>query len=101
MIEKPTLQQARGSLKVDGLEEDEFLTAFGYYIVSKRIFPLLEQKPVFTEALNELTGSEGLMGLRVEGERFDLGSPSKYMQTMVDYKAARERFAQHTSQSSK
>ena len=41
------------------------------------------------------------MSSRAPPERFDLGSPSKYMQTMVDYKAARERFAQHTSQSSK
>ena len=41
IVEKPTIETARQSLRVDGLEEGEFLGWFGMHVLSPAIFDVL------------------------------------------------------------
>jgi UTP--glucose-1-phosphate uridylyltransferase len=95
--EKPTVQYAEEHLRVDGLEDDEYLTMFGQYIVSPRVFDYLQSAVdenarvstgdfQFTPALERLIKDEGIVGLLVRGHRFDIGTPQSYMHALLNFK---------------
>jgi len=90
--EKPTIDYARSNLRVPGLPEDEYLTVFGQYVISPKLFEFLEENIrnnvrergefQLTSALDRLRKEEGFMGLIIDGQRFDIGLPEYYLETL-------------------
>lgn len=95
IAEKPTLEYARQHLQVEGMESDRFLTVFGIYLLTPKIFDFLaenirnnfREKGEFqlTTCLEQLRQSEGAFGYRVKGRCFDTGMPDAYRQTLIDF----------------
>ncbi len=93
--EKPTANYAREHLAVEGLPTDRFLTVFGQYILNPRIFTLLEENIQrnmrergefqLTSCLDRLRQEEGFQACRIRGQRFDIGNPQAYQQTLQDF----------------
>jgi len=90
--EKPTVDYARNSLRIAGLSEGEYLTVFGQYIIKPRIFDYLEEnirnnvrergEYQLTSALDRLRQEDGFLGVEVRGQRFDIGLPAYYLETL-------------------
>jgi UTP--glucose-1-phosphate uridylyltransferase len=90
--EKPTVDYAQNNLRVPGLPEDEYLTVFGQYIIKPQIFDYLEEHIVnnvrergefqLTSALDRLRQEDGFLGLIVDGQRYDIGLPEYYLETL-------------------
>lgn len=90
--EKPTVDYARSNLRVPGLPPDQYLTVFGQYIISPRLFDYLEEhidhnvrergEFQLTSALDRLRQEDGFLGLVVEGRRYDIGLPQYYLETL-------------------
>lgn len=93
--EKPTVDYARSNLRVEGLTEDEYLTVFGQYIIKPQIFDYLEEhirnnirergEFQLTSALDRLRREDGFLGLMVEGQRYDIGLPLYYLETLQTF----------------
>jgi UTP-glucose-1-phosphate uridylyltransferase/mevalonate kinase len=90
--EKPTVDYARNNLRVPGLHEGEYLTVFGQYIIKPMLFDFLEENIKnnvrdrgefqLTSALDRLRKEDGFLGLMIEGQRFDIGLPEYYLETL-------------------
>jgi UTP--glucose-1-phosphate uridylyltransferase len=95
--EKPTTDYARSHLRVAGLPEDEYLTVFGQYVLTPRLFDILEEhihnnvrergEFQLTSALDRLRQDEGFEGVIVDGRRFDIGLPDHYLATLAAFRA--------------
>jgi len=93
IYEKPNAQYARKNLFTPGLAQDHFLTIFGTYILTPILFEILGKNVEnnireggeiqLTTALAELVEKEGAVGLDVNGERLDMGTPEGYLHTLV------------------
>ena len=93
--EKPTVDYARNNLRISGLPEDEYLTVFGEYIIKPQIFDYLEEhisnnvrergEFQLTSALDRLRKEDGFLGLIVDGQRFDIGLPEHYLETLTRF----------------
>ncbi len=93
--EKPSGEYAKEHLVTHDVKSDHYLTIFGQYILTPRIFDLLAdniQRNMreggsfqLTPSLDKLRQEEGFVGCRVKGRRFDIGQPEAYRQTIVDY----------------
>jgi UTP-glucose-1-phosphate uridylyltransferase/mevalonate kinase len=96
--EKPEPDYAREHLRVDGIEEDHFLTVFGQYVLQPKIFEYLEEnikhnireKGEFqlTSCLDRLRREDGFSGILVRGKRFDIGVPDAYRQSLIEFRNA-------------
>jgi UTP--glucose-1-phosphate uridylyltransferase len=94
--EKPDLEYAREHLRVEGLAENTFLTVFGQYVLSPKIFGYLEENVrhnirergefQLTSCLDRQRKEEGLYGYVVKGRRFDIGSPDAYLQSLIEFR---------------
>lgn len=94
--EKPPVDYARSNLRVPGLGDDEYLTVFGQYIIKPEIFSYLEENIRFnlrergefqlTSALDRLRQEDGFMGLIIDGQRFDIGLPDYYLDTLQAFR---------------
>jgi UTP-glucose-1-phosphate uridylyltransferase/mevalonate kinase len=94
--EKPTIDYARTNLHVDGLPEDEYLTIFGQYIIKPQIFDYLEEhinnnvrkhgEFQITSTLERLRREDGFLGLVIDGQRYDIGRPEYYLETLRTFK---------------
>jgi UTP-glucose-1-phosphate uridylyltransferase/mevalonate kinase len=94
--EKPTRDYARSNLRVEGLDENEYLTLFGLYILKPGIFEFLEEtiehnlrergEFQLTPSLDRLRQADGFIGVIVEGERFDTGIPDVYVDTIKRFR---------------
>ncbi|MGQ9554426.1 MAG: sugar phosphate nucleotidyltransferase [Anaerolineae bacterium] len=94
--EKPTVDYARSNLRVHGLPEGEYLTAFGQYIIEPRLFELLEENIrnnvrergefQITSALDRLRQEAGFLGLMMDGRRYDIGLPDSYLETLQTFR---------------
>ena len=72
--------------------EDEYLTVFGQYVIKPQIFDYLEEHIVnnvrergefqLTSALDRLRQEDGFLGLIVDGQRYDIGLPEYYLETL-------------------
>jgi UTP-glucose-1-phosphate uridylyltransferase len=90
--EKPTVDYARHNLRIPGLPENEYLTVFGQYIIKPQIFDYLEEhiqnnvrergEFQLTSALDRLRQEDGFLGLVMDGQRFDIGLPEYYLDTL-------------------
>ena len=95
-IEKPSLEDARTRLVVEGLKEGFYLSLFGQYVLKPDIFPYLEENIThnlrekgefqLTSCLDRLRQEDGFSGYIVKGRRFDVGVPDHYRQAMIDYR---------------
>ena len=95
-VEKPALDYARLNLRVPSLADDEYLTVFGQYIVKPQIFQYLEEhiennvrergEFQLTSALDRLRREDGFMGLMIDGQRFDIGLPDYYVETLRNFR---------------
>jgi UTP--glucose-1-phosphate uridylyltransferase len=93
--EKPTLDYARSNLHTPGLPEDEYLTVFGQYIINPQLFDYLEEHITnnvrergefqLTSALDRLRREDGFLGLVLDGQRYDIGLPEHYLETLQTY----------------
>jgi UTP--glucose-1-phosphate uridylyltransferase len=90
IIEKPDPKTAREKLRVDGLEEDEFLGWFGMHLLAPSIYEILERmirddvrdngEFQLTRAQEIQRQEEGYMALEMGGaERFDFGVPDDFV----------------------
>lgn len=96
--EKPTVDYARNNLRVSELMENEYLTVFGQYVISPKLFDFLgeniknnvRERGEFqlTSALDRLRKEDGFLGLIVDGQRYDIGLPEYYLETMRTYSAS-------------
>jgi UTP-glucose-1-phosphate uridylyltransferase/mevalonate kinase len=94
--EKPTVDYARGNLRVPGLPEEEYLTVFGQYILKPHLFEFLEEhiehnvrergEFQLTSALDRMRQEEGFYGLIIAGVRFDIGLPDSYLETLQTFR---------------
>ena len=93
--EKPTVDYARSNLRVCGLGENEYLTVFGQYIIKPQIFVYLEEHVrnnvrergefQLTSALDRLRQEDGFLGLMIDGQRYDIGLPEYYLETLQNF----------------
>jgi UTP-glucose-1-phosphate uridylyltransferase/mevalonate kinase len=94
--EKPTLDYARNNLRTLGLPENEYLTVFGQYIIKPQLFDYLEEHIAnnvrergefqLTSALDRLRREDGFLGLILDGQRYDIGLPEHYLETLQTYR---------------
>lgn len=90
--EKPSQDYARQQLVTPGLPDDTFLCIFGQYVLTPRIFQLLERQIQadareggefqLTTALESLRKAEGMLGHRIQGMHYDTGLPDRYVATL-------------------
>ena len=93
--EKPTVDYARNNLRIQGLPDGEYLTVFGQYIIKPQVFDYLEENIAnnvrehgefqLTSALDRLRKEEGFMGLVINGQRYDIGIPEHYLETITRF----------------
>ena len=96
VAEKPNAAYARSNLRVPGLPEGEYLTFFGEYVIGPQIFAYLEENIrnnvrergefQLTSALDRLRQEEGFHGLVLDGQRFDIGIPESYLETLSTFR---------------
>ena len=94
--EKPTLDYARSNLRVANLRANEYLTFFGQYIIKPKLFDYLQEhiennvrergEFQLTSALERLRQEDGVLGLVLEGQRFDIGLPDYYLGTLQEFR---------------
>jgi len=94
--EKPTLDYARTNLRVPSLEANEYLTVFGQYIIKPKLFDYLKEhiennvrergEFQLTSALDRLRQEDGFLGLVMDGQRFDIGLPDYYLETLQEFR---------------
>jgi UTP-glucose-1-phosphate uridylyltransferase/mevalonate kinase len=90
--EKPTPDYARSNLRIPGFPEGEYLTLFGQYIVKPKLFDYLKEhiennvrehgEFQLTSTLDRLRQEDGFLGLVIDGQRFDIGRPDEYLETL-------------------
>lgn len=95
-IEKPNVEYAREHLHIEGLDEDTFLTVFGQYVLSPKVFEYLEtniRKNIrergefqLTSCLDHLRKDEGVYGYLIKGRRFDIGNPTAYLEALIEFR---------------
>lgn len=96
MVEKPTKEYAKAHMGVtDKKGNPRYYCVFGQYVLTPRVFELLGKKIgddlseseeyELTDVLKEICVSDGMLGYRVDGWRYDIGIPSAYRDTMVRY----------------
>ncbi len=93
--EKPDPEYARQHLHVEGMNENEFFTVFGQYILEPTVFDYLDEhirlnirergEFQLTSCLERLRREAGFLGYVVKGRRFDIGTPADYRQTLIDF----------------
>jgi len=96
--EKPEASYAREHLHVEGMDGNQFLTVFGQYVLSPKIFDYLQENLQhnvrergefqLTSCLDALRREEGFTGYLVRGRRFDIGNPEAYRQAVIDFRTA-------------
>jgi UTP-glucose-1-phosphate uridylyltransferase/mevalonate kinase len=94
--EKPTLDYARSNLRVPGLDANEYLTVFGQYVIKPKLFDYLQEhiennvrergEFQLTSALDRLRQEDGFLGLVMDGQRFDIGLPEYYLETLQEFR---------------
>ena len=96
LAEKPTVDYARSHLQVAGIPEGTYLTVFGQYVIQPKLFEFLEEHIThsvrergefqLTSALDRLRQEDGFLGLMMAGQRYDIGIPDSYLETLRAYR---------------
>lgn len=99
VVEKPSIEYAKKHLQIDGLNNNQFLTIFGLYILDgSRLCELIgnniNHKPPIrhkgsfqlTPCLQQLRNEQETHGVIIKGVRFDIGtSSSKYVHALQNF----------------
>ncbi|MFC1508534.1 sugar phosphate nucleotidyltransferase, partial [Candidatus Omnitrophota bacterium] len=95
IFEKPEPDYAREHLHVEGMDEDDYLTLSGQYILSPGIFDYLEENIThnirekgefqLTSCIDRLRLEDGLSGYLVNCRCFDIGMPDAYLDTLRNF----------------
>jgi UTP-glucose-1-phosphate uridylyltransferase len=90
--EKPSVAHARARLQISHLPAGEYLTLFGQYVLTPRLFELLDAQIrrgqrengefQLTSALEQLRREEGFLGLMIDGHAYDVGVPELYIRAV-------------------
>ncbi len=102
IVEKPAVETARRSLRVDGLAEGEFLGWFGMHALAPAIYDVLGEmirgndrqggEFQLTYAQELLRQRQGYFALEIrDGARFDFGTPGDYVNSIARFAAADRR----------
>lgn len=90
MVEKPQPEQAPSNWAVAGR-----------YILTPEIFSAIEQTPrgkgneiQITDSLRIMMQTEGVIAMKIEGRRYDIGNKLDYLKTTVDFALKRKEFAE-------
>jgi len=93
--EKPDHAYATEHLRVDGMGDDEFLTVFGQYVLTPKVFDFLDEhirlnlrergEFQLTSCLDRVRKEEGFVACRVKGQRHDIGNPQAYIETLTAF----------------
>jgi len=96
LAEKPDIEYARKHLSIPGIANDSFLTVFGLYVLTPRIFDYLEHNITnnirergefqLTSCLEQLRQAEGMLAYLVKGRAFDIGRADAYRQTLIEFR---------------
>jgi UTP-glucose-1-phosphate uridylyltransferase len=96
VAEKPTEDYARHHLRNRKLPDGQFLCAFGQYVIDSTVFACLQkladegcQSVELTTALLAARRNGNVLGLMVDGERYDAGRPETYIASLVAYSRQR------------
>jgi UTP--glucose-1-phosphate uridylyltransferase len=94
--EKPDAEYAREHLLADGMNDGQFLTVFGQYVLQPDVFGYLRKhiennvrergEFQLTSALDILRQEHGFSGLMIDGKRFDIGHPDDYLETLQTFR---------------
>ncbi len=94
MVEKPTVDYAEDYLGVEMFGKDQFFATFGLYVLTPKVFELLgeeirkadeegsQEEIQLTTVLNRICEEDGLIGVNIKGESYDVGIPRAYYETM-------------------
>ena len=99
LAEKPTANHAEEFLGVRNIKgEKEYCSVFGQYILTPEVFAQLEadinaadqagdhtHEIELTAALDKVRQQTGMIGLRLEGDRFDMGNPKAFAETVASF----------------
>jgi UTP-glucose-1-phosphate uridylyltransferase/mevalonate kinase len=93
--EKPSVEYASKHLHVEGMGDTDYLTVFGQYILTPRIYTFLAEhiehnlrergEFQLTSCLDQLRQEEGFSGVLIRGRRYDIGVPDGYLRTIVEF----------------
>ena len=93
MAEKPTVEQARATLRTPGLPDGEYLCFFGIHVFPPAIFECLEhlfRHDIRHKGEYQLTAAQELLFQQdrylvseVRGERYDMGVPEGLIETQI------------------
>ena len=95
IAEKPTVEVARETLRVEGLSPQQYLCNFGIDLLTPLLFDILEhhyRNNIVThgelqlrDAMTALIRREGMAGYRVAGQRYDTGNPQELLRTVLAF----------------
>ena len=95
IAEKPTVDVARETLRVEGLPSQQYLCNFGIDVLTPLLFDILEHhyrdnivthgEIQLRDAMAELIRREGMGGYRVAGRRYDTGNPQELLKTVLAF----------------
>ena len=100
LSEKPKASYAEEFLGVRNQKgEKEYCSVFGQYILTPEVFEQLAadikeadaagtgrlNEIELTSALEKVRASKGMIGVRLQGERFDMGNPSAFVNTVASF----------------
>ena len=102
MVEKPKASYAEEFLGVKNKQgEREYCSVFGQYILTPEVFHQLEadieasnasgdltKEIELTSALEAVRKQYGMIGLRLNGERYDMGNPAALANTINEFPKA-------------
>ena len=98
MVEKPTKEYVIAHMGVtDKKKAVKYYCVFGQYVLTAKVFELLgrnisegrkskhKDEYELTDVLREICGDEGMVGYRMDGNRFDVGIPEAYRATLKKF----------------
>jgi UTP--glucose-1-phosphate uridylyltransferase len=99
IVEKPSLGEAKRTLRVDGLNDEEYLGWFGMHALAPSIFEVLEAMIAsdlrqggefqLTYAQELQRQREGYCALEIgDGKRFDFGTPQDFVKSVQEFSMA-------------
>ncbi len=96
--EKPDAAYAAEHLHVEGMGANEFMTVFGQYVLTPKVFEFLDENIrrnlrergefQLTSCLDRVRQEEGFTACRVRGQRHDIGNPHAYMRSLCEFAEA-------------
>ena len=95
--EKPDAAYAAEHLHIEGMEEDSYMTVFGQYVLTPKVFDFLDENIrlnlrergefQLTSCLDRVRQEEGFIACRIQGQRHDIGNPAAYLRSLGEFAA--------------